>query len=107
LRLILKKALRKVSGIITNFIERLWILSHKRVETSASVFLVGTPRSGTTWITEIIESLGNYRVIFEPFHTGFYPIAERFLRRSFLIEPVYRPYLPITDKDYGLKNMLT
>jgi len=34
---------------------------------SASTLLVGSPRSGTTWVEEIINYKNEYRVIFEPF----------------------------------------
>lgn len=33
-----------------------------------SIFLAGTGRSGTTWISEIINYKNEYRYIFEPFH---------------------------------------
>lgn len=33
-----------------------------------SVFLAGIGRSGTTWVSEIINYDGDYRYIFEPFH---------------------------------------
>ncbi len=32
------------------------------------VWLLGAPRSGTTWILQLLNSQGNYRIVFEPFH---------------------------------------
>lgn len=33
-----------------------------------TIFLAGSPRSGTTWISELINFKNQYRYIFEPFH---------------------------------------
>jgi hypothetical protein len=34
-----------------------------------TVFLAGTGRSGTTWVEDIINFDGSYRIMFEPFHS--------------------------------------
>lgn len=34
-----------------------------------TIFLAGTGRSGTTWLAELINSKGDYRLMFEPFHS--------------------------------------
>ncbi len=100
---------RKIAGLATNVIERIWIFIHPKIDVQSSILLVGAPRSGTTWVMEIIEALGNYRVVFEPFHTGFYPMSRRFISR-FLDDPayriVYRPYLPIDYEDSNLRTYL-
>jgi hypothetical protein len=36
----------------------------------SSVFLAGSGRSGTTWLSEIINHRGDYRYVFEPFNPG-------------------------------------
>jgi hypothetical protein len=36
----------------------------------SSVFLAGSGRSGTTWVSEIINHKGEYRYVFEPFNPG-------------------------------------
>ncbi|HJQ30280.1 MAG TPA: sulfotransferase [Rubrobacter sp.] len=36
----------------------------------SSVFLAGSGRSGTTWLSEIINHRGTYRYVFEPFNPG-------------------------------------
>ena len=35
-----------------------------------SVFLAGSARSGTTWLSEVINDGGGYRYVFEPFNPG-------------------------------------
>jgi hypothetical protein len=46
-----------------------------------SVFLAGSGRSGTTWVSEIINHRNEYRLIFEPFHPG---ICKIFRRKQYL-----------------------
>lgn len=38
-----------------------------------TVVISGTPRSGSTWLMEIIETLPEYKSVFEPFHPVWYP----------------------------------
>jgi hypothetical protein len=47
----------------------------------SSVFLAGSGRSGTTWVSEIINHRNGYRLIFEPFHPG---ICKNFRRKQYL-----------------------
>jgi hypothetical protein len=37
------------------------------------VFLAGSGRSGTTWLDELINYRGDFRVLFEPFHNTYVP----------------------------------
>ena len=55
-----------------------------------TVFLAGTGRSGTTWLEDLINFDGSYRVMFEPFHTR---------RTDVLREWNYRQYLRPTNLD--------
>ena len=93
---------RKLSGLSTNLIERTWILTHKEVDTSSTVYLAGAPRSGTTWIMEIIEAIGNYRVVFEPFFNVFYPEVDRYISKIY--DPIYRLYLPPESENPELEE---
>ncbi len=43
-----------------------------------SVFLAGDGRSGTTWLSEIINCDNRYRYLFEPFHPSFVPLVKHF-----------------------------
>ncbi|WP_013321232.1 sulfotransferase domain-containing protein [Gloeothece verrucosa] len=39
-------------------------------DTKNTIFISSSPRSGSTWLAEIIEYITKSRFIFEPFHTG-------------------------------------
>jgi hypothetical protein len=49
-----------------------------------SVFLAGSGRSGTTWVSEIINYDNGYRLVFEPFHPGRVAVCKDFRRRQYL-----------------------
>lgn len=38
-----------------------------------AIMISGVPRGGTTWFMEILSSLSNYRLIFEPFNKNWFP----------------------------------
>jgi len=50
----------------------------------SSVFLAGSGRSGTTWVSEIINHRDGYRLVFEPFHPGKVAICKDFRRKQYL-----------------------
>ncbi|HEX2180635.1 MAG TPA: sulfotransferase [Rubrobacteraceae bacterium] len=50
----------------------------------SSVFLAGSGRSGTTWISGVINHQGAYRLVFEPFHPGRVRIMQHFRRKQYL-----------------------
>ncbi len=49
-----------------------------------SVFLAGSGRGGTTWVSEIINYGGEYRYVFEPFHPGKVSICKNFRSKQYL-----------------------
>jgi Sulfotransferase family len=49
-----------------------------------SVFLAGSGRSGTTWVSGIIDHRNGYRLIFEPFHPGKVSVCKDFRRKQYL-----------------------
>jgi Sulfotransferase family len=49
-----------------------------------SVFLAGSGRSGTTWLSEIINHRGGYRYVFEPFNPGKVHAIENFRSKQYL-----------------------
>jgi hypothetical protein len=49
-----------------------------------SVFLAGSGRSGTTWVSEIINHRNEYRLVFEPFHPDRVPVCKDFRRKQYL-----------------------
>ena len=50
----------------------------------SSVFLAGSGRSGTTWVSEIVNHRNGYRLLFEPFHPGKVAICEGYRRKQYL-----------------------
>ncbi len=49
-----------------------------------SVFLAGSGRGGTTWVSEIINYGGEYRYVFEPFHPGKVEACKNFRSKQYL-----------------------
>lgn len=49
-----------------------------------TIFLAGTARSGTTWVSELINARNEYRYIFEPFNPGRVPQMRAFGPRRYL-----------------------
>ncbi len=50
------------------------------------VWIIGSGRSGTTWLLELMGSQQPYRILFEPFHSGYVPEAD-FLQQHFYLRP--------------------
>jgi hypothetical protein len=50
----------------------------------SSVFLAGSARSGTTWLSDVINHRGGYRYVFEPFHPGEVEEFAHFRHRQYL-----------------------
>lgn len=49
-----------------------------------SVFLAGSGRSGTTWLSEVINYRNEYRYVFEPFYPDRVGICQSFRRKQYL-----------------------
>lgn len=60
---------------IVCFIEKIRFVRYKKFknEFSKTIIIFGSPRSGTTWLTNIICSIPHYCTIFEPFHNNWFP----------------------------------
>jgi Sulfotransferase family len=70
-------------------IKRLWsTVVHSfyldRAPADATIFVCGSPRSGTTWLTEVLNYDNRYRHIGEPFTAGQVPISNHFALRQYL-----------------------
>lgn len=61
---------------------RIFIDYNKNYKTS--IFLAGTGRSGTTWVSNIVNYKNEYRYIFEPFHSYKLNICKEFEYRQYL-----------------------
>jgi len=57
-----------------------------------TIVISGTPRGGTTWLMEILETLPRYKSIFEPLHKVWYPEV-----KNFELPPM--PYLLSKEED--------
>ena len=59
-------------------------IDRARGDHTRTVFLAGSGRSGTTWLSELIDHDGSYRRIFEPFHPGKVEDFRRFGSKQYL-----------------------
>ena len=50
----------------------------------SSVFLAGSGRSGTTWVSDVVNHDGGYRFVFEPFHPGKVGACAHFRSKQYL-----------------------
>jgi hypothetical protein len=50
----------------------------------SSIFLAGSGRSGTTWVSGIINHRNGFRLVFEPFHPERVAICKNFRRKQYL-----------------------
>jgi hypothetical protein len=49
-----------------------------------TIFLAGSGRSGTTWVSDVINYRDEYRYVFEPFHPGKVKTCKGFRRKQYL-----------------------
>lgn len=69
------------------------ILKRKHIKIADTLLIIGTPRSGTSWLMEIFESISGYTYLFEPLNPIFFPETVSVGFQS-------RPYIP-PDKPWG------
>lgn len=67
-----------------------FIFNHKKIDSTETILIVGSPRSGTTWILEILGVSLGYTNIFEPLNPMWYPESYEAGFRS-------RTYVPINS----------
>lgn len=70
-------------------IEKIRITTKKPCEISDTITIFGSPRSGTTWLMELISELPNYFTIFEPLHKIWFPESKE---RGFKTRTYISPY---------------
>jgi len=64
----------KIKSILTFFIKLFdKIIFLKGFNEKDSIIIIGSPRTGTTWIMEILNNLPQYTTIFEPLHPIWFP----------------------------------
>jgi len=62
------------------------VFKSKKIDINKTILLLGTPRSGTTWLMEIFRTLPSYVSLFEPINPIFFP-------ESYEVGFRARPYL--------------
>jgi hypothetical protein len=63
------------------------LFSNKKIDTNETIMIAGAPRSGTTWLTELLMTLPDYTSIMEPLNPIWFPEAFKIGFKS-------RTYLP-------------
>jgi len=48
------------------------VMKTKRVKIKDTILMTGSPRSGTTWLMEVLDSIPGYTFIFEPLNPTFF-----------------------------------
>ena len=70
-----------------------------RAGSDTSRFLAGSPRSGTTWIAEMVTAGQNMRLVFEPFHPEEVPSSRAFEHRQYLRpNSCEQPYRQVAER---------
>jgi hypothetical protein len=74
----------EIQKIINNFYERL--ISSKKINISDTILIAGSPRSGTTWLMELMGRTPFYWSIFEPLNPNWFPesLQKGFTSRTYL-----------------------
>jgi hypothetical protein len=57
---------------IPQFFEKV-VFSKKKLNIKDTILIAGAPRSGTTWLMELIKNIPGYTWIFEPINPGLFP----------------------------------
>lgn len=73
--------------------------SNKKIKIEDNILISGSPRSGTTWLMELMSDIPDYTFIFEPLHPGLF-------QQGFKVGFSNKTYVPV-DKDWNVgKNYL-
>ncbi len=77
--------------------------SSKTLDINDTLAIFGTPRSGTTWMMEILSDLPGYISLFEPLHPS-YPLPREY-DKGFNSRPYIHPNLEDRDLNIFLENV--
>ena len=78
----MKKKIARLAHAATKMWNGSWLFDTHDI--SNTVVLSGLGRGGTTWLGEMLDHDGLFRVMFEPFHPGRTKMVRHFKRRQFL-----------------------
>jgi hypothetical protein len=74
---------------------------YDKVGLKPTVFLAGSARSGTTWVSNIVQAGGDFRTLFEPFHFNRSVYGKAFLYHEYI-----RPDGGTTDQLAAIKSVV-
>lgn len=66
----------EVNGFIHHFLNN-FIFKHKKFKIDDTILIAGAPRSGTTWLMEILGYTPQYISLFEPLNPKWYPESRK------------------------------
>jgi len=72
---------------IMKYLDEIMFINRKKVDIHDTITIFGTPRSGTTWLMEILETIPEYTYLFEP-------ISPIYSTEAFDVGFTSRTYLP-------------
>jgi len=72
---------------------------HREYDVNDTILIFGAPRSGTTWLMEILSCIPRYKTVFEPLHRYWYPQVSN-------LNIPYRPYLSPSQENPNIHNYL-
>ena len=80
------------------------IFSHKKIKQEDSIFVAGSPRSGTTWLMDILLTMPNYAAVMEPLNPQWFPKVTKigFNSKKYLL-----PNKEWKEGEFFLKNVFT
>ena len=64
------------------------VFANKEIDIKDTILVAGTPRSGTTWLMEVMAAIPRYTYLFEPLQPRWFPESVKVGFQS-------RPYLPL------------
>jgi sulfotransferase family protein len=90
--------LKKNGLLLLQLLENIEIYFQEKFIIEDIIFLAGPPRSGTTWLMNILETIPEYKTIFEPLNKKYYPENLTLWKNQ--------PYLYFDVQNEVIKNQL-
>jgi hypothetical protein len=78
-----ERGLRAGIGRVFNIVAH-WLYLDLEPAYLRSVFICGAPRSGTTWLAEVLNHANDYRYIYEPFNREHVSLCRHFSERQYV-----------------------
>lgn len=97
----MKRITRYLGRILVSGADFTWGILHRDVDINDTIAIFGAPRSGTTWIMEILYYALNDRwLVFEPLYneSSYFKILREKVFKDYFFPP-WRPYIPVDKED--------